>query len=335
VLNDDFSEIARYLNQFHRDSLLLVASALLGHATPTDTSIDKVSRTSCLIQVVAGDDQFSHEVALDITRDAGEASVSDAVRRAIFDLVRNARRLDRSGRPPTQLERIVAATESETWFDAEVRSARQLSSSIRELTFGSLAGFASLGGDEHIRIGLATDDQSRAGRAFFTVRRARPAAGEIDVWFARHPSGAVSQWAASAQPGTTARVSSPRRVFQPPPDITHLVLIGDAPGLAALARLAEEWSPEIKVTAIVAVDCTTARVAFAATPEVDVILTECGALGTVAVRWFYRAPRPPAGTYVFGAGEHHEMALLKRHLRGVGGIGRDQLAISEYWRRQS
>ena len=122
---------------------------------------------------------------------------------------------------------------------------------LRQITFGGLHGHEPIGpddfflvirpkpGQEHILDGGTDFGALRAlpedrwpDWAYYTCRRWRPDAGELDAWFVLHEhDGPISGWARRAAIGDRVLLWGPRAAFEPPPDTTRLLLVGDETGL--------------------------------------------------------------------------------------------------------
>ena len=95
----------------------------------------------------------------------------------------------------------------------------------------------------------ADDDPVRG--AYYTIRRARPAVGEIDLWVVEHDHpGTVASWMMSASHGDSVALWGPRRGFQVPNDSRHVLFVADETGLAAVAALLEVLPADLRATAI-------------------------------------------------------------------------------------
>jgi NADPH-dependent ferric siderophore reductase len=135
----------------------------------------------------------------------------------------------------------------------------------------TLAGFGDVvleGGDEFVYVMVAHDEGSVAGEdatgdrrgqadggpvrgAYYTVRRARPEVGEIDLWVVEHDHpGSVGAWMMAAGPGAPLALRGPRRGFQVPDDADHVLFVADETGLAAVAALVEVLPPGRTATAV-------------------------------------------------------------------------------------
>jgi NADPH-dependent ferric siderophore reductase len=96
---------------------------------------------------------------------------------------------------------------------------------------------------------LLPGDQSTVKR-HYTIRHARPGAGEWDVDVLIHDAtGPGSRWAARARTGDSAELVGPRGKLELRPAAHHL-FVGDEASLPAIAALSEALPPAGESTAI-------------------------------------------------------------------------------------
>jgi NADPH-dependent ferric siderophore reductase len=103
-----------------------------------------------------------------------------------------------------------------------------------------LAGFTSLGFDDHVKLFFFTGGSEKEMRDF-TPRRFDAAAGELWIDFFLHQAGPAAAWAARAVAGQSLEVGGPKgSAILSPDGIDEHVLIGDETALPAIARRLEE-----------------------------------------------------------------------------------------------
>ncbi len=124
------------------------------------------------------------------------------------------------------------------------------------LTGPGLAGFASRGPAEHIKIFLPRSGETEMPRTVpgpdgpifppeqprplsrtYTPRQFRPDALELDVDVVRHGDGPGSSWAARAKPGDTVVIAGPGGGYNRPPEVTRLFIYGDETSLPAISTV--------------------------------------------------------------------------------------------------
>ncbi len=325
----DLAEVATYLDEHHRDTLLLIACTLVGRSEARGASLISVDCAGC---VVATSDvappssgrTCSHRIDFE-----QPANTIDEVKSALFALVVRARRLDASSTPTTSLEAAVADAERQHRQRASVRTVRDLVPGIREITLTSSRCLEVVGGDEYLRI----TTPATGGSALYTVRRARPELCEIDVWFVLHGEGATSRWAAHAAPGDHVTVDRTARAYQPPMDTTQLVLVGDRAGLAAFARILDEAPTGLPVVIVADVDGLAASLVPIDRPATTVHLIDSDRSGGDLTSTLRSLVDHTNTTYYFGGGELRDTATVKRYLRDELGVARSHMMVTGYWRR--
>ncbi|MGC4193096.1 MAG: siderophore-interacting protein [Thermomicrobiales bacterium] len=174
-----------------------------------------------------------------------------------------------------------------------------------------------------------------------TIRALRPDQREIDIDIALHGVGILTKWAEQAAPGQRATIGGPRgsTVWEGEPDVFYL--IGDPTALPAIGRFVESLPSGAAATVV-------AEVEDAA--EEQQWTVPAGA--TLTTIWLHRRgqapgrttlldtaiatlPAPTASTAIFAAGESSTMHRLRRWIRTQWPeIGKDQLNIAGYWRRE-
>jgi NADPH-dependent ferric siderophore reductase len=140
----------------------------------------------------------------------------------------------------------------------EVRRSERISPSMVRLILGGddLAGFVSLGFDDHVKIvipppgatelrlptqgSVLPEGAEPSAMRDFTPRKYDAEAGELTIDFALHEAGPATAWAANAKPGDFLGVGGPRGSMVVPTEFRLHVLIGDETAIPAIARRLEE-----------------------------------------------------------------------------------------------
>jgi NADPH-dependent ferric siderophore reductase len=245
-------------------------------------------------------------------------------------------------------------------FLTTVRAVEDVHPHLRQITFGGgdLADFAPAGPDTFLyvllppagRTGLTIDrgftwegyqqmpEPDRPLGAYYTLRRWRPEAAEVDLLFVLHgDTGAASAWAGRARPGDPVALWGPRTAWHPPADTDAYLLVADETGLPAVAAILESLPHEARVRVLAEV----------AGPDEEQPLPEAGP--DTDVTWLHRdgaeagtttlladAVRalPPLGatTYAWGGGESRALTAVRKHLRHEVGLPRERVSLIAYWR---
>lgn len=208
----------------------------------------------------------------------------------------------------------------------------------------ALAGFVSAGFDDHLKLILPQPGQERPalpalqdGRPVFpdprpvlrdyTPARHDAAAGELDIEVALHDAGPASDWAASAGVGQWVGIAGPRGSLVIPTGFDWHWLMGDETALPAIARRLAELPASTAATVRVHVR----------NPADRRVLTSAAALD---VAWVDSLPRaaqalalPPGAGYIWAAGEHSDMAAVRRTVLAKPGVDARRMRIAAYWKR--
>jgi NADPH-dependent ferric siderophore reductase len=305
----------------------------------------------------------------------------DEMRAELFALLASARERAGDAVPLTSIEREVAGFGDLTTFVTHVVASERLTPHLVQVTVrGGLEEFGSLGGDQFVYVLLppegraeltvgtdftwsAYDDIDKADRpngAYYTVRRWRPAVGEIDLWFVLHgdddhdggvggdtfrsAGGPASRWAALAKPGDPLALWGPRVAFGPPVGTTAYLLIGDETALGAIGAIIDQLiaiGDDVTIAVIAEVVDAEHTVAFVDHPAVTITWLLRGGrtagTGTALLEAVRRSTRPALDelrtTYVFGAGESKQISAVRRYLRDDCELDASQVSMTGYWRR--
>ena len=167
-----------------------------------------------------------------------------------------------------------------------------------------------------------------------TPLRSDPTARTFDVEVVLHDGGRVSQWAASAEPGTPAAVSGPGRGYTIDASADAFLLAGDETALPAISELL----PLLPASATVAVHVELAH------PDARLALPD--RYGTEIAWHDASADAPPgtaladaviaaavdADTRIWAAGEAASVQRIRRHLFSDRGLPRTNTTIRGYWK---
>lgn len=349
----ELAVVVDHMNDNHADSILLMARSLVSGRALVDAEVVGVDRRGVEF-AVRGDDGHTGTARFDF---GGRPADLDALRGEVFGLLSAARAAAGDAVPLTSLEREIAAVGRLPTLVTTVARTAEVSPNLREITFaGGFDGVEPLGADQFFYLAVPhhddvviapgfsmgdidqLGDDVRPATAYYTVRRWRPEADEIDMWFVRHDhAGGVSRWAASAEPGHVVAMWGPRRGFDPPPGTTSYLLVADETGLPAVAAILEELG-----------DGTTADVVIE-TVDADHHVPLAGGPAVRTV-WVHRGDDPPGtgdrllaavhdlgvtagGRYAFGAAESRQVTAVRRYLRNEIGMPGTHVRMTGYWRR--
>lgn len=141
-----------------------------------------------------------------------------------------------------------------------VKSVTRLTPNMIRVIFEGeeLAGFTSLGFDDHLKLFVPESDANGAepqlvGRNY-TPRRYDAETGELAIDFALHDAGPATRWAEQATAGQPVAIGGPRASFIIPLTYEWHLLVGDDTALPAIARRLEELPAGTRVVVIAEVD---------------------------------------------------------------------------------
>ncbi|OLF51699.1 siderophore-interacting protein [Pseudomonas chlororaphis] len=175
----------------------------------------------------------------------------------------------------------------------EVLRVVDLTPRMRRITLGGpeLAGFISLGSDDHIKLlfpqnaeqqaaldtlvlGPGKDNGAMPAMRDYTPRRYDLDIGELDIDFVLHGDGPAATWAEQATPGQFLHIGGPRGSMIVPDIFDSYLLIGDETAIPAIARRLEELPAGRQVLAVIEVQDAAERQALESAAQVDVIWVE-------------------------------------------------------------
>nr|WP_295891490.1 siderophore-interacting protein [uncultured Devosia sp.] len=240
------------------------------------------------------------------------------------------------------------------FHEATLLSRHQLTPGMIRLTFGGLDAFSSTGiGDEYLRLffpnketgRLHLPDISEDGRwtypdgqdavlySTYTVRRHRPALGEVDIDFVVHDGGLASDWAQRASPGDRITINNPRGLYAPPADIVWQLLVADATGLPALSRLLEQTPLHVQSRVFIEVARAEDEQRLEH-PNATVTWLHKSGNGVAPSRMedVVRAvPLPPTPGYVWVAGEQKVVRSIRKFVRQELRLPPERYELVGYW----
>ncbi|WP_263260762.1 siderophore-interacting protein [Pseudomonas sp. RIT-PI-S] len=231
----------------------------------------------------------------------------------------------------------------------QVLRVTELTPRMRRITVGGpeLAGFLSLGSDDHIKLLFPRNAEEQAaletmvlGRDSegpkpamrdYTPRRIDLEAGELDIDFVIHGDGPASTWAERAEPGQSLYIAGPRGSLVVDDVFDSYVLIGDETALPAIGRRLEELPANRQVLAVIEIEDAAERQPLPERPGVQVIWVQRHeqALEEVVAG----LTLPQGQLYAWVATEAALSRRLRRVLLDHFGLSEDYIKAAGYWRR--
>ena len=240
-------------------------------------------------------------------------------------------------------------------FRAEVVQTEKLTPAMARVTFGGpeLGEFLSTGtGDEYLRLFLPNEGEAEPSFPIpkgdywgypdgvkespvrtYTVRSTDPERGQVCIDFVLHQGGVAASWARRAKPGDVVAVNSPVALYDPPSDMTWQLILADAAGLPAAARLLEQTPPGVKTRAVLEVSSAAEKQSIKHHDEVEIIWVYGGnGRRPSCLEDILRSSERPSGAgYIWVAGEAKTMRGARRYLRHELKLPCTDYKIVGYW----
>jgi NADPH-dependent ferric siderophore reductase len=233
----------------------------------------------------------------------------------------------------------------------EVLRVVDLTPRMRRITLGGpeLAGFVSLGTDDHVKLlfpqnaeqaaaletlvlGAGKDNGPLPEMRDYTPRRYDLNTLELDIDFVLHGDGPASTWAEQAKPGQFLHIGGPRGSMIVPDMFDSYLLIGDETALPAIARRLESLAANRRALVIVEVENGKEQQVLESAAEVNVIwvLREGGKDNLLTT---VRQIQVPAGSlYAWVATESKVSRRIRRVLLDEHGLDDQFVKAVGYWR---
>ncbi|WP_311257164.1 siderophore-interacting protein [Microbacterium sp. WCS2018Hpa-9] len=237
-----------------------------------------------------------------------------------------------------------------------VERVRRLSPGMVRIVFGGdgLDGFVSTGiGDEYFRVFFPAGGQREPNLPFptedgywdfadgvdpapmrtYTVRKWDAEADELTIDFVVHDGGVAAAWALNARPGDVVGVNTPKGLYDPPAEIEWQLLIADATGLPAAARLAENAPAGIRTRVVLEVSSPEDELEISAADGVELHWVHGGnGHAPTRIEEILRASELPSGPgYVWVAGETKATRGVRKHLRHELKLPASAYKVIGYW----
>lgn len=213
------------------------------------------------------------------------------------------------------------------------------------LTGDELAGFTSLGFDDHVKLFFptgtpaATAEEPADAARDFTPRRFDAQAGELWIDFFLHETGPATSWATQAREGDTLVVGGPKgsAVLAIEGIDLHL-FIGDETAIPAIARRLEELPALARAMVVAEVDPGTPWPGFETAAQCDVIWVQRSPTGTDSpgadlIERLRTVQIPAERCFVWVALESQAARAIRRYMCDERGVPKAWIKASAYWQR--
>ena len=221
---------------------------------------------------------------------------------------------------------------------------------MRRVTLGGpeLAGFISLGSDDHIKLLFPQNAQEQAALESptfnikgdgpqpamrdYTPRRYDLSIGELDIDFVLHGDGPASTWAEQVQVGQHLYIGGPRGSMMVPDIFDSYLLIGDETALPAIGRRLEELPAGRKVLAVIEIADAAEQQVLGSAAELEVIWVLRGHDDLLDV--VRNLTLPSGALYSFVATETKLSRQVRRVLLDTHKVNEQYLKAVGYWRAE-
>jgi NADPH-dependent ferric siderophore reductase len=202
-----------------------------------------------------------------------------------------------------------------------------------------LAGFTSLGFDDHIKIFLPGPAGAERPPMRDYTPRYDAATARLHVEFAIHEAGPATKWAVDARPGDEILIGGPRGSAIIPIEFDWHLFVGDETALPAIGRRLEELPPGSRAVVIAEIADELEQQHFATKAELNVHWVHRGdavagsADGLAAA---LRATPLPAGDFfAWAAAETQVARAIRRVMIDERGAKPPWVKAAGYWKRGS
>ncbi|AZF30581.1 Iron utilization protein [Pseudomonas sp. R4-35-07] len=221
---------------------------------------------------------------------------------------------------------------------------------MRRITLGGpeLAGFISLGSDDHIKLLFPQNpaEQAALESPTFTIKGDGPQpamrdytprrydlnSGELVIDFVLHGDGPASTWAEQAQVGQHLYIGGPRGSMIVPDIFDSYLLIGDETALPAIGRRLEELPAGRKVLAVIEIADAAEQQVLESAADVEIIWVVRGEADLLEV--VRNLTLPGGKLYSFVATETKLSRQVRRVLLDTHKVNEDYLKAVGYWRAE-
>ena len=221
---------------------------------------------------------------------------------------------------------------------------------MRRVTLGGpeLAGFVSLGSDDHIKLLFPQNAEEQAALESpsfsikgdgpqpamrdYTPRRYDLSIGELDIDFVLHGDGPASTWAEQVQVGQHLYIGGPRGSMIVPDIFDSYLLIGDETALPAIGRRLEELPAGRKVLAVIEIADAAEQQVLGSAAELEVIWVLRGHDDLLDV--VRNLTLPSGALYSFVATETKLSRQVRRVLLDAHKVNEEYLKAVGYWRAE-
>ena len=228
-----------------------------------------------------------------------------------------------------------------------VKDIRKLTPHMTRVTLGGdeLAGFVSLGFDDHIKLFFPdavsnerdVNGEPKPVSRDYTPRRYDAAANTLEIEFALHEAGPATQWAEQAKPGDILNIGGPRGSLVIPTGFDWHLLIGDDTALPAIGRRLAELPRNARAVVLAEVDSAADEIAFEHATDASITWVHRNGAEAGSPQPLAEALRklalPDGDYYAWVACESLTAKALRAQLVAEKGANPKWVRAAGYWRR--
>ncbi|MBV4550519.1 siderophore-interacting protein [Pseudomonas sp. SWRI102] len=235
----------------------------------------------------------------------------------------------------------------------QVLRVEDLTPRMRRITVGGpeLAGFVSLGTDDHVKLLFPQNAEEQAALEHFspspsidkaqgpmppmrdyTPRRYDLDSLELDIDFVLHGDGPAATWAAQAAPGQSLYIAGPRGSMVVPDIFDSYLLIGDETALPAIARRLEGLAPNRRALVVVEVENGAEQQILQSPAQVHVIWVLREGRQDNLLRTVQQLDMPGGKLYAWVATESKVSRQIRKVLLEEKGLDQDFVKAVGYWK---
>ncbi len=218
----------------------------------------------------------------------------------------------------------------------EVRARQQLTPLVTRVVVGGddLLGFEFAPGQD-LMLAIPVDTGAGTINRRYTVRRADPVAGTVDLDLVVHGDGPGARWATAAAIGSTVAAVGPRGKVVPATDVDWHLFVSDESGWAATAAMVESLSADDR--AVIVADVAGEEEQQPLDAVADVFISWCNRDGEPAggadrvLAALDALTRPRGRAHAYLSAEFSVVRALGEWLTDHGFAG-DDISPKAYWR---
>jgi NADPH-dependent ferric siderophore reductase len=154
----------------------------------------------------------------------------------------------------------------------------------------------------------------------------------ITLDIVRHPGGAISDWAETAQPGDPAAISGPGRGETIDPNANRYVLLGDETAMPAIRQLIEAIPASIDIEVHLETETADAALPLPDRATTHWHVADPGGTPGSTLLAALRTIEIGDNDRVWAAGEAAAVQALRKHLFNERGIDRSRATVRGYWK---